>query len=270
MDRLASLAGFPRRGVAEASSRIVHLNAPSQPLAALTNAIVNTKYTSTNFVPKNLQEQFSRPMAQYFLLIACLQLFRDITPVNPLTTWLPLLVIFAVTAVKEGLDDAGRARADAAANCRLYTVVRGGASRRVPSRDIRVGDIVRLVEGEEVPADIVLLSSSDAHGNAYIQTSNLDGESNLKSRSSLPATRGLATDAQLGGLRGEVECGPPDEHLYVFDAQLRVGGAVLALSSSQLLLQATSLRNTDWATGLVVYTGNDSKFGRNKKPPPTK
>jgi phospholipid-translocating ATPase len=269
MDHLASLV-FSQRGVAVASSRVVHLNSPRQPLASLANAVVNTKYTRLNFVPKNLMEQFSRPMAQYFLLIACLQLFRDITPVNPLTTWLPLIVIFAVTAVKEGLDDAGRARADAAANCRLYSVMRSGAFRRVPSRDIVVGDLLRLVEGEEVPADCVLLSSSDAHGNAYIQTSNLDGESNLKARSSLTATRGLATDAQLSALRGEVECGPPDEHLYVFDAQLRMGGAVLALSSSQLLLQATSLRNTDWAMGLVVYTGNDSKFGRNKKPPPTK
>lgn len=67
----------------------------------------------------------SRAMNRYFLIIALLQLVKTITPVNPLTTWLPLAVIFGVTAVKEAIDDIGRARADAAANNRKYTVVRG-------------------------------------------------------------------------------------------------------------------------------------------------
>lgn len=55
-------------------------------------------------------------MNQYFLAIACLQLIPQITPVNALTTWVPLAVIFAVTAIKEGFDDLGRWRADNEAN----------------------------------------------------------------------------------------------------------------------------------------------------------
>lgn len=212
-------------------------------------------------------------MNRYFLIIACLQLVAIITPVNPLTTWLPLAVIFGVTAVKEAIDDYGRRNADKAANGRIYTVVREGKKVDIPSRDIAVGDIVYLRENDEVPADCVVLATSDVNGNAYIQTTNLDGESNLKVRTALPATKTLNTDESIGTFMGVVECAQPNEHIYVFDSQLRTevdSTTVLPLSASQLLLQATHLRNTDWVYGLIVYTGNETKFGKNKKTPPTK
>lgn len=47
---------------------------------------------------------------------------------------------------------------------------------------MRVGDLVHLSNNENVPADILLLRSSNAHGVCYIDTCDLDGESNLKSR----------------------------------------------------------------------------------------
>lgn len=65
-------------------------------------------------------------MNRYFLIIACLQLWPEITPVNPLTTWAPLVVIFGITAAKELVDDLGRAKEDREANSRQYNVVRGG------------------------------------------------------------------------------------------------------------------------------------------------
>lgn len=54
------------------------------------NAVSNTKFTVFTFLPLSLLGQFQRPMNVYFLFIACLQLIPAITPVNPLTTWLPL------------------------------------------------------------------------------------------------------------------------------------------------------------------------------------
>lgn len=64
--------------------------------------------------------------------------------------------------------------------------------------------------------------------------------------------------AAAGSWHGVVECAAPNEHIYKFDSQMKVDGNVYALSSSQLLLQATHLRNTDWVYGLAVYTGNES------------
>lgn len=157
------------------------------------------------------------------------------------------------------------------------------------SGEIRVGDIVRLQEDEEIPCDLFLLSCSDEKGNCFIQTTNLDGESNLKVRSCLSSTSGIKNSSTAAAFRGELECSQPDDRLYQFDSRLQLnpGEAVIPVSADQLLLQATHLRNTEWVYGLVVYTGtlvvsrpadganhfdtgNETKFGMNKKDPPPK
>ena len=53
---------------------------------------------------------------------------------------------------------------------------------RVKWRDVRVGDLVHLSNNEAVPADMVLLHSSNPMGICYLDTCNLDGETNLKQR----------------------------------------------------------------------------------------
>jgi len=108
-------------------------------------------------------------MNAYFLVIALLQLVAEITPVNPLTTWLPLAVLFTVTAVKEGIDDVRRWRADRQANLRPCIVVRGGRRVEVAAQEIAVGDVVWLRDGEEMPCDVVMLASSEARGTCLVQ-----------------------------------------------------------------------------------------------------
>ena len=77
--------GFKEDGEA-GQFRIVVAQSPTANLKYAKNRITNTKYSIITFVPKNIKEQFSRPMNCYFLLIACLQLVKTLTPVNPLTT----------------------------------------------------------------------------------------------------------------------------------------------------------------------------------------
>lgn len=49
-------------------------------------------------------------------------------------------------------------------------------------KDVRVGDLLHLSNNEVIPADILMLRSSDPQGLCYIDTCDLDGESNLKQR----------------------------------------------------------------------------------------
>lgn len=74
---------------------------------------------------------FSRFMNQYFLLIACLQLWPLITPVNPASTWGPLIFIFAVSATKEAWDDYNRYLSDKKANEKRVWIVRNGIKKQV-------------------------------------------------------------------------------------------------------------------------------------------
>lgn len=73
-------------------------------------------------------------MNKYFLLIATLQLWPLITPVSPVSTWGPLLAIFAVSATKEAWDDYGRYCSDKEFNEKLVWVVKNGVKTRVCHR----------------------------------------------------------------------------------------------------------------------------------------
>jgi len=244
------------------------------------NRISNTKYTAWSFIPKNLMEQFGRAMNIYFLFIGILQLFPALTPVNPLSTWGGLLFIFSISAIKEAFDDIGRRRRDKLANERVYTIIRDGKKQQIISENILVGDIVYLENNAEIPCDLLILSTSEIENNScYIQTANLDGETDLKSRYAIRDTAKMGENKLLN-FNGVLECPSPNPDIYRFDSRLsmKANSKVntfshsdwLTVDASNLVLQATHLRNTDYIYGLAVYTGNETKLGMNKMSPPTK
>ncbi|GAB2274776.1 Alanine aminotransferase 2 [Dionaea muscipula] len=238
------------------------------------NRISNRKYTVFNFLPKNLWEQFSRFMNQYFLLIACLQLWPLITPVNPASTWGPLIFIFAVSATKEAWDDYNRYLSDKKANEKEVWVVKHGTRKHIRAQDIRVGNIVWLRENDEVPCDLVLLGTSDMQGLCYVETAAIDGETDLKTRVIPSACMGIDSEL-LHKIKGVIECPDPDKDIQRFDANLRLfppflDNDVCSLTIRNTLLQSCYLRNTEWACGVAVYTGNQTKLGMSRGVPEPK
>ncbi|KAA8526350.1 hypothetical protein F0562_008447 [Nyssa sinensis] len=238
------------------------------------NRISNRKYTILNFLPKNLWEQFSRFMNQYFLLIACLQLWPLITPVNPASTWGPLIFIFAVSATKEAWDDYNRYLSDKKANEKEVWVVRQGIKKHIQAQDIRVGSLVWLRENDEVPCDLVLIGTSEPQGICYVETAALDGETDLKTRVIPSACMGIDFEL-LHKIKGVIECPNPDKDIRRFDANLRlfppfIDNDVCPLTIRNTILQSCYLRNTEWACGIAVYTGNETKLGMSRGIPEPK
>ena len=117
-----------------------------------------------------------------------------------------------------------------------------------------------IYENEPIVADAVLLSSSRFDGLTFIDTSSIDGETDLKPRRSIKETQNMPLEEICF-----VECLPPNDEIYKFDSTITIKGNTYSLSSRQLLLQGTVLKNTDVATALVVYTGNETKIGKNKQ-----
>ena len=174
---------------------------------------------------------------------------------------------------------------------------------RVKWRDLRVGDVARVRGDAEIPADMLLVASSDPASLAYVETANLDGETNLKVKCVAPifaadaAEDGATTFAAdpldgaalvraLGGAR--LECEAPNNQLYKFEGKWIAGGLnthteqsrtaptststsrEVGLSADNVLLRGSTLRNAKWALGVVIFTGGDTKLMRNATRAPRK
>uniref|UniRef100_A0A3P9H4D8 Phospholipid-transporting ATPase n=1 Tax=Oryzias latipes TaxID=8090 RepID=A0A3P9H4D8_ORYLA len=232
------------------------------------NRIISSKYTVWNFVPKNMFEQFRRIANFYFLIIFLVQLMID-TPTSPITSGLPLFFVITVTAIKQGYEDWLRHKADNEVNGAPVFVVRSGSLVQTRSKNIRVGDIVRVAKDETFPVDLVLLSSDRADGTCHITTASLDGETNLKTHFSVPETSVCQSVSQLEALQAVVECQQPEADLYRFVGRITViqhgEEIVRPLGPENLLLRGARLKNTKEIFGVAVYTGMESKMALNYK-----
>jgi len=142
-------------------------------------------------------------------------------------------------------------------------------------KKLEVGDIVLLRDNDQVPADIVVMSTSDADGMCYVETKNLDGETNLKPRKSLRGTSSMLSEDDIVRSSFVVDSEPPHANLYMYTATLRYTNfegmeQQEPISINNLLLRGCSLRNTSWVIGLVVFTGADTKIMLNGGDTPSK
>uniref|UniRef100_A0A1A8M422 Phospholipid-transporting ATPase n=2 Tax=Nothobranchius pienaari TaxID=704102 RepID=A0A1A8M422_9TELE len=251
-------------------ARKICLNQP-QFTKFCSNRVSTAKYNVLTFLPRFLYSQFRRAANAFFLFIALLQQIPDVSPTGRWTTLVPLLFILVVAAVKEIIEDLKRHNADNVVNKKECQVLRNGAWEIVHWEKVAVGEVVRAANGDHLPADLVILSSSEPQGMCYIETSNLDGETNLKIRQGLQVTSDIKEIDNLMHLSGRMECESPNRHLYEFVGNIRLDGhSTVPLGPDQILLRGAQLRNTQWVHGVVVYTGHDTKLMQNSTRPPLK
>ncbi|RVE42848.1 hypothetical protein evm_012497, partial [Chilo suppressalis] len=224
-----------------------------------------------SFIPLFLFEQFRRYSNCFFLLIALLQQIPDVSPTGRWTTLTPLILILSVSAIKEIVEDFKRHRADDETNRRKVEVLREGQWVTVRWERLQVGDVCKVINNQFFPADLVLLSSSEPQGISFIETSNLDGETNLKIRQAHNETARLDCTRELAQFRATVQCEPPNRHLYEFNGMLKEPNAkTIPLGLEQMLLRGAMLRNTAWVHGVVIYTGHETKLMKNSTKAPLK
>lgn len=379
------------------------------------NKVRTSKYTVVTFVPKNLYEQFRRVANIYFLFLVILQIFPVFGAANGSISFVPLVFILAVTAIKDGIEDYRRASLDEEVNTSAATklgnwrnvnqptdprawfekllglnppgkVTKGvqklrekdanegkriilrrsvdnsirtvGSLEEDPSRrlediqsidshtyppglgdsaaslgasaanlaggdwgqknypdsmasqttiaastvapgsdtgvidwrrratgmtrwertlwkKLEVGDIVLLRDNEQVPADVVILSTADPEGMCYVETKNLDGETNLKPRRAVRSTSDITAEEDVERAAFYLDSEPPHQNLYLYHGILRWKDShntekAEPVSINELLLRGCTIRNTQWIIGLVVFTGADTKIMLNGGDTPSK
>ena len=248
------------------------------------NLLKNNKYNVVTFVPKILYQQFKYFFNLYFLGITISQSI-PILRVGFLFTYLaPLVLVLAVTMIKEFVDDIQRVVRDRAVNREKYQRLRADAVdindvEQVMAQDICVGDILVLRSGQRVPTDCVILHLQNDGTNVeecFIKTDQLDGETDWKMRKALGFTQAKGIeylrDVQTRAIF-EIEAAHKD--IYEFKGRANYVGP-----DDSVTTESISLENTIWSStviaspsttvALVVYVGSESKTRLNTNAPQMK
>ncbi|XP_047942455.1 phospholipid-transporting ATPase 1 isoform X2 [Salvia hispanica] len=273
--RGASSGGFTSsyKEINDEDARLVYVNDPGrtnqQRFKFAGNSIRTSKYSILTFLPRNLFEQFHRIAYIYFLVIAILNQLPQLAVFGREASILPLAMVLFVTAVKDAYEDYRRHRSDRIENNRLASVLVNGEYEDKKWKDICVGEVIKVSGNQTLPCDMVLLSTSDATGVAYVQTTNLDGESNLKTRYAKQETQ-MRTPVvgNIGGLL--IKCEKPNRNIYGFQANMEIDGKRISLGPSNIILRGCELKNTDWVVGVAVYAGKETKAMLNNAGAPSK
>ncbi|KAJ7949460.1 Phospholipid-transporting ATPase [Quillaja saponaria] len=256
-----------QKEINDEDARLIYINDPgktNERFEFTGNSIRTGKYSILTFLPRNLYEQFHRVAYIYFLLIAVLNQLPQLAVFGRGVSILPLAFVLLVTAVKDAYEDWRRHGSDKVENNRLAWVLVNDQFEQKKWKDITVGEIIKIYTNETIPCDIVLLSTSDSTGVAYVQTINLDGESNLKTRYAKQET---LSKERVDGL---IKCEKPNRNIYGFQANMEVEGKRLPLGPSNIILRGCELKNTSWALGIVVYAGRETKVMLNSSGAPSK
>uniref|UniRef100_A0A4W5PU00 Phospholipid-transporting ATPase n=1 Tax=Hucho hucho TaxID=62062 RepID=A0A4W5PU00_9TELE len=232
------------------------------------NKVTTTKYSFLSFIPKNLFEQLHRVANIYFIFLAALNFVPVVNAFQPEISIIPILLVLTVTAVKDLWEDYRRHKSDKFINgllsCGLFYHRKQQTYVDQRWQDVHVGDFVRLSCNEIIPADMLLLYSSDPHGVCYIETANLDGETNLKQRQ---VVRDLPQQV-CENFHSRIECESPNNDLSRFRGYMEYPSkARVGLHNDNLLLRSCTIRNTETVIGIVVYAGHETKAMKNNSGP---
>ncbi|XP_053399263.1 phospholipid-transporting ATPase VA-like isoform X2 [Mercenaria mercenaria] len=252
-----------------------HVKSPHHPNRNhRSNRIKTTKYSIITFLPKNLFEQFHRFANLYFLFVVALNWVPQVQAFGKEIAMIPIVFVLTVTAVKDAFEDFRRYKSDKKVNssqCRVFCNTADKHDFHPKDWcDIHVGDIIHLSCNDIIPADIVLLKSSDEQGICHVETMNLDGETNLKQRQAVTGIDYENNDYKAWRFKYTVECEQPNAEIYKFNGYVKLSdreGDIAPLNQNNILLRGCIMRNTDYIEGLVVYAGHETKSMMNNRNP---
>ena len=226
------------------------------------NYITTRRYNWFTFLPYSLLFQFRKLSNCYFLFIAILVQIPGLTPVNRYSTIAPLAFVLVVSELREFLEEWNASRRDLASNRADVSLLVGSKK----SQDVKPGDIVKIYRDSQVPSDILVLQTSNTDGSAFVETSSLDGETNLRLKRAPASTNSIDPARLLEKGSIKVTCDEPNVDMYSFKGHVEcLGQPPEDLALLNIIWRGSTVRNTDWLIGLVVYSGHDTTILLNLK-----
>ncbi|GBC24336.2 aminophospholipid-transporting P-type ATPase [Rhizophagus irregularis DAOM 181602=DAOM 197198] len=244
----ASTTNVPSRNTTKAKSRTISFKVAEKLKDKFpANVVRNQKYNLITFFPLVFYQQFHIFINLYFLLVALSQFIPPLK-IGYIITYLgPLCFVILVTM----------------------------GIKLVPSSKIRVGDLIIINKDQRIPADLILLRTTESSGACFIRTDQLDGETDWKLRLAVPYCQKLPSDESLLDINAEIYADSPQKDIHNF-----VGNFSKAVAEDIVpQVEALNVENTLWmntvlasgtAIGFVIYTGKDTRAVMNTSHPETK
>jgi len=228
-----------------------------------------------------LFEQFKFFLNLYFLTIALTQFIPQLRIGYLYTYWGPLSFVIMVTMLRELYDDFKRFLRDREVNGQRYYKLTPRGRVAVASSDIRVSDILVIEKNQRIPADMVLLRTTEKSGSCFVRTDQLDGETDWKLRVAVPTCQSLKNDEELFHISGSVFAERPhkDIHNFVGRFSMLMQKHPTHTQTDESVDEPLSVENTLWgstvlasgtAIGVVIYTGVETRSVMNASNPRSK
>ena len=256
--------------------RKIKFTGESTPLIFAPNIVRNQKYTIFSLIPIVLWNQFKFFSNLFFLLIAISQAVPQLRVGFLFTYVAPLAIVLGITICKEGYDDYQRYLRDKELNESLFNKVTYNGIIKIKAEEIKTGDIIQLNKNERVPADMVFLHTTDKSKTIFLRTDQLDGETDWKLRKPVATTQELNDVRKLINEDYYLLVDPPTKHIYQFKGLfvMQIGSNELNVKKEGLSLEQTLWANTiiasSNATGIVIYTGRETRTQKNNSEPQPK
>lgn len=224
------------------------------------NIIRNQKYNIISFLPIVLFNQFKFFLNLYTLIMACSQFIPELMIGYFYTYWAPLGFVLLVSLGREAFDEICRFRRDKAVNSQLYQKLTPNGPLVIPSSNIKVSDLIIVEKDQRVPADMILLKTTERNGSCFVRTDQLDGETDWKLRLAISATQQIDQNEEFFDIDATISAEPPSKDIHSFR-----GKFITYKDNSELPL---SIENTLWANtviasgqavGVVIYTGIETR-----------
>lgn len=180
------------------------------------------------------------------------------------TILFPLAAVMLAVMVKDAVEEYYRYTKDKKENEREVEVLVDNRFAIKTWETLRVGDVIKIRKNELIPCDSVVVKTSDPENKCFVETKGLDGETNLKLKTSFlnNIPNNISKDPDSYKYPYEFNVGAPAMQINKFDGTVveSKSKTKIPLDSYNLLLRGCSLRNVHEVIAICCYTGSDTKL----------
>ncbi|ORD96544.1 AT8A1 [Hepatospora eriocheir] len=260
---------------------MLNIDIENRKIISNANRVKTSKYNFITFLPHNLFDQLSKPSTFYFFVTLCLQFIPSISPFEPWDYLLAFSIVVGTSMIKDGLEDYQRHIEDHALNSRRTNLILKDLKLEETSVEkLNSGDIVLFEKNEQISADVILLKGYELNretnkfeciNHCFIETSNLDGETNLKKKAALVNENDhkALDDFRCDCIRNykknikSIAIEEPNDSFTEFDCKIEINQDqrkdIKVGSVKNAILRGSILKNTSLIACLVINVGNHTK-----------